>query len=68
VAHWATRLIGVLSAACPAELCVVVESAVKLDRETELAPDLVVVHLDDVAARSSRRRRCWWSRTNGLLA
>lgn len=44
----ATRLIGVLSAACPAELCVVVEPAIKLDRETELAPDLVVVHLDDV--------------------
>ena len=44
----ATRLIGVLSAACPADLCVVVEPAVQLDLDSELAPDLVVVHLDDV--------------------
>jgi Uma2 family endonuclease len=44
----ATRLIGVLSAACPADLCVVVEPAVQLDLDSELAPDPVVVHLDDV--------------------
>jgi len=44
----ATRLIGVLSAACPAELCVIVEPAVQLDPVTELAPGLVLVHLDDV--------------------
>jgi Uma2 family endonuclease len=44
----ATRLIGVLSGACPEGLCVVAEPAVQLDPVTEFDPDLVVVHLDDV--------------------
>jgi len=44
----AGRLYGVLSAACPDEHLVVPEPAVQLDRVTELAPDLVVVHLDEV--------------------
>jgi Uma2 family endonuclease len=44
----ATRLIGVLAAACPDDLCVVAEPAVQLDPLTELDPDLVVVHLDEV--------------------
>jgi Uma2 family endonuclease len=44
----AGRLYGVLSAVCPDEYLVVPEPAVQLDRVTELAPDLVVVHLDDV--------------------
>jgi Uma2 family endonuclease len=44
----AGRLYEVLSAACPAELCAIVEPAVQLDPVTELDPDLVVVHLDDV--------------------
>ena len=33
---------------CPDEYLVVPEPAVRLDRVTELAPDLVVVHLDEV--------------------
>ncbi len=44
----ATRLAAVLDRACPDGLCVVAEPAVQLDSVTELAPDLVVVHLDDV--------------------
>src|SRR5271170_5528597 len=44
----AGRLYGVLSAVCPDEYLVVPEPAVQLDPATELAPDLVVVHLDDV--------------------
>jgi Uma2 family endonuclease len=44
----AGRLYGVLSAVCPDEYLVVPEPAVQLDLVTELAPDLVVVHLDDV--------------------
>jgi Uma2 family endonuclease len=50
----ATRLIGVLSAACPADLCVVVEPAIELNKDSELAPDLVVVHLDDVGGAKFR--------------
>jgi Uma2 family endonuclease len=44
----AGRLYGVLNAACPDILLVVPEPAVQLDPVTELSPDLVVVHLDDV--------------------
>jgi len=44
----AGRLYGILSAVCPDEYLVVPEPAVQLDPATELAPDLVVVHLDDV--------------------
>ena len=44
----AGRLYGVLSAACPEELLVVPEPAVELGPYTELCPDLVVVHLDEV--------------------
>jgi Uma2 family endonuclease len=44
----AGRLFGVLSAVCPDEYLVVPKPAVQLDPMTELAPDLVVVHLDDV--------------------
>ena len=44
----AGRLYGVLSAVCPDEYLVVPEPAVQLDRVTELAPDLVVVRLEDV--------------------
>jgi Uma2 family endonuclease len=44
----AGRLYGVLSAVCPEGLCVIPEPAVQLDLRTEFAPDLVVVHLDDV--------------------
>lgn len=44
----AGRLYGVLSAACPEDYLVVPEPAVQLDLVTELSPDLVVVHLDDV--------------------
>ena len=44
----AGRLYGVLSAVCPDDLLIVPEPAVQIDPVTELAPDLVVVHLDDV--------------------
>jgi Uma2 family endonuclease len=44
----AMRLATALDRACPEDLCVVPEPAVRLDRATELAPDLVVVRLDDV--------------------
>ncbi len=44
----AMRLAAALDKACPEELCVVPEPAVQLDPVTELSPDLVVVHLDDV--------------------
>jgi Uma2 family endonuclease len=44
----AGRLYGVLSPVCPEDCLVVPEPAVQLDPATELAPDLVVVHLDDV--------------------
>src|SRR6516225_5834749 len=42
------RLVSVLDRACPQGLCVVPEPAVQLDLGTELDPDLVVVHLDEV--------------------
>lgn len=44
----AMRLATMVDRACPEDLCVVPEPAVQLDPATELAPDLVVVHLDDV--------------------
>jgi Uma2 family endonuclease len=44
----AGRLYGVLSSVCPEDLLVVPEPAVQLDPVTELSPDLVVVHLDEV--------------------
>ena len=44
----AGRLYGILSSVCPAEYLVVPEPAVQIDPVTELAPDLVVVHLDEV--------------------
>src|ERR1700751_6095037 len=44
----AGRLYGVLSAVCPEDYLVVPEPAVQLDPVSQLAPDLVVVHLDEV--------------------
>jgi Uma2 family endonuclease len=44
----AARLFRMLDGACPEDLCVLPEPAVELDPYSELAPDLVVVHLDDV--------------------
>jgi Uma2 family endonuclease len=44
----AMRLASVLDRACPEGLAVVPEPAVQLDPVTELSPDLVVVHLDEV--------------------
>jgi Uma2 family endonuclease len=44
----ATRLVPILDKACPQELCVVAEPALLVDPMTELAPDLVVVPLDEV--------------------
>ncbi|HUN30850.1 MAG TPA: Uma2 family endonuclease [Trebonia sp.] len=44
----AFRLAKVLDSACPEDLCVLPEPAVELDPHSELAPDLVVVDLDDV--------------------
>jgi Uma2 family endonuclease len=44
----AARLFRMLDQACPEDLCVLPEPAVELDSLSELAPDLVVVHLDDV--------------------
>lgn len=44
----AGRIAGTLDRACPDGLCVVLEPAVQLDLLTELVPELVVVHLDDV--------------------
>jgi Uma2 family endonuclease len=44
----AMRLATALDRVCPQGLCVVPEPSVQLDPVTELAPDLVVVHLDDV--------------------
>jgi Uma2 family endonuclease len=44
----AGRLAGALGNACPEGLCVLAEPAVQLDPATELDPDLVVVHLDEV--------------------
>jgi Uma2 family endonuclease len=44
----AMRLAVALDKACPEGLSVLAEPAVQLDPLTELDPDLVVVHLDDV--------------------
>jgi Uma2 family endonuclease len=44
----AGRLCGVLSGACPEDLCVVPEPAVELGPQTEFDPDLVVVRMDQV--------------------
>ena len=44
----ATRLIVVLSAACPEDLSVIAEPAVQLSPQTEFDPDIVVVHADEV--------------------
>src|ERR1700726_709293 len=44
----AGRLYGVLSSACPEELCVVPEPAVELGPQTEFDPDLVVVRMDQI--------------------
>ena len=44
----AGRLYGVLSGACPADLCVVPEPAVELGPQTEFDPDLVVVRMDQI--------------------
>jgi Uma2 family endonuclease len=42
------RLYGVLSGACPEDLCVVPEPAVELGPQTEYDPDLVVVRMDQI--------------------
>jgi Uma2 family endonuclease len=42
------RIAFALHRVCPEGLCVVAEPAVELDPVTELAPDLVVVHLEEV--------------------
>ncbi len=44
----AGRLYGVLSGACPEDLCVVPEPAVELGPQTEFDPDLVVVSTDQI--------------------
>jgi len=44
----AGRLYGVLSGACPEDLCVVPEPAVMLSPQTEFDPDLVVVRMDQI--------------------
>ena len=44
----AMRLANALDRVCPEGLCVLAEPAVQLDAVTELVPDLVVVHTDDV--------------------
>jgi Uma2 family endonuclease len=44
----AFRLASTLDRACPEDMCVLPEPAVELDSQSELAPDVVVVHLDDV--------------------
>jgi len=44
----AGRLYGVLSGACPEDLCVVPEPAVGLGPQTEFDPDLVVVRMDQI--------------------
>jgi Uma2 family endonuclease len=46
----AFRLASLLDRGCPEDLCVLPEPAVELDPLSELAPDLVVVHLDDVGS------------------
>jgi Uma2 family endonuclease len=44
----AGRLGGVLSSACPEDLCVVPEPAVELGPQTEFDPDLVVVRMNEI--------------------
>jgi Uma2 family endonuclease len=44
----AFRLAKVLDSACPEDLCVLPEPAVKLTETTELDPDIVVVHFDEI--------------------
>jgi Uma2 family endonuclease len=44
----AGRLYGVLSGACPEDLCVVPEPAVELGPQIEFDPDLVVVRMDQI--------------------
>jgi Uma2 family endonuclease len=44
----AGRLYGVLSGACPEDLCVVPEPAVELGLQTEFDPDLVVVRMSQI--------------------
>jgi Uma2 family endonuclease len=44
----AGRLYGLLSSVCPDDLLVVPEPALQLSANTEFAPDLVVVPIDDV--------------------
>jgi Uma2 family endonuclease len=44
----AGRLYGVLSGACPEDLCVVPEPAVELGPQTEFDPDLVVIRMDQI--------------------
>jgi Uma2 family endonuclease len=44
----AGRLCGVLSRACPEDLCVVPEPAVELGSQIEFDPDLVVVRMDQI--------------------
>lgn len=44
----AGRLFRALDSACPIDLCVVPEPAVEIDLQTEFAPDLVVVPVDEV--------------------
>ena len=46
----AAELLGLLRAACPAGLRALPEPAVQLSRETEFAPDLVVIRQDQVTA------------------
>jgi Uma2 family endonuclease len=46
----AMRLAAALDVVCPEDLCVIPEPAVQIDPVTELAPDLVVVHLDEVGS------------------
>jgi len=48
----AGRLYGLLSGACPEDLCVVPEPAVELGPQTEFDPDLVVVRMDQIGVPS----------------
>ena len=59
----AGRLYGVLSGACPEDLCVVPEPAVELGPQTEFDPDLVVVRMTRFTARSPPGRPCSSSRS-----
>jgi Uma2 family endonuclease len=44
-----SRLFLALNSACPADLCVMYEPGVELGPQTEFAPDLVVIQMDQVA-------------------